>query len=170
MTELLTFDLSNKGRPRNPKILLDSGPPRALYKVNPRLIFGKKWWDETRRIVYDSYNNSCAACGARNTRLEAHELYDVNTKTGKVVLKDIVPLCFDCHSFIHQDLHRALLRSGDLKYSDVTRILKHGKDLLKASKIRYVRKDPNDSKIKHEDWRLVLNGVEYPPVFEPRYS
>lgn len=167
MTELLNFDLQHKGRPRNPRILLDSGPPRALYKVNPRLILGKVWWDEARRLAYKSYDNRCAACGAFECKLEAHELYEIDKKKGRIYLKDIVPLCFDCHSFVHQDLHRALLAKGVLKTDDVVRILKKGKDLLKKSKIKYFKKDPNDSNIKHEDWRLVLNGIEYAPVFEP---
>ena len=164
MTDILEFDLVNKGRIRNPKILLDSGPPKALYKVTPRLIFGKKWWDEARKEAYKSYGNSCAACGADRVALEAHEMYKIDKKLGKIYLKDIVPLCPDCHSFVHQDLHRGLLRQGVLKNSDVLRILNHGKAVLRRAKLRYSKADPNDSKIKDEDWRLVINGNEYGPI------
>ena len=166
MTVLLDFDLS---KPKcDPKILLDSGPPRALYKVNPRLIFGTAWWDEVRSWAYKKYNNACAACGKRNVRLEAHELYKVDKKKGRVALKDIVPVCCDCHSFIHQDLHRGLIKQGKLKSSDVTRILAHGRTILKKYKVRCVRTDPNDCNIKFNDWRLELNGVLYGPVTEEK--
>lgn len=158
------FNLASKIRPTNPRILLDAGPPRAMYKVNPRLIFGKEWWDSVRVKIYASFGNKCAACGKTKCKLEAHEMYKIDKKLGRLELKDIVPLCFDCHSFIHQDMHRSLLKNGDLKTSDVIRILAHGKAVLKKWKIRCVRQNPNDSKIADADWRLVLNGVEYPPV------
>ena len=164
MTELLSFDLGANNTLADARILLDSGPPRCLYKVNPRLIFGKVWWDEVRKWAYTKYNNSCAACGRPRCRLEAHELYDVDTKKGRITVKDIVPLCYDCHSFIHQDMHKSLLKQGVLKFSDVQRIIAHGKSVLKKAKVRCVRKDPNTSKVSAEDWRLVLNGTEYPPI------
>ena len=162
MDNLLAFELD---KPKcNPRLLLDSGPPRALYRVNPRLIFGKTWWDEVRQWAYKKYNNSCAACGKQRTKLEAHEMYEVNKKTGKVTIKDIVPLCWKCHSFIHQDLHRTMLQRSEIKASDITAVLLHGRTILKKYKIRYCKKDPNDCQIKYEDWRLVLNGIEYGPV------
>jgi hypothetical protein len=164
LTETLEFDLGKQNTLADARILLDSGPPRALYKVNPRLIFGKTWWDEVRQWAYKKYNNTCAACGRPRCRLEAHEMYSIDYKKGKLVVKAIVPLCSDCHSFIHQDLHKSLLSQGLLKFSDVQRILKHGKAVLKRAGVRCIRKDPNVSKIKPEDWRLVLNGTEYAPI------
>lgn len=163
--EILEFKIDCKIRPTNPYILLDSGPPRALYKVNPRLILGKEWWNSRRKQAYHEFNNCCAACGAMMVKLEAHEIYKIDFKLGKVYLKDVVPCCPDCHSFIHQDLHRALLQKGTLKTSDVIRILNHGKRVLKKAGIRAKRKDPNESSIKFEDWRMVIEGLEYSPVF-----
>lgn len=164
--DLLDFELRSDIRPTNPRILLDAGPPRALYKVNPRLILGEEWWQKTRKKAYNDFLNMCAACGASYVELQAHELYTVNTSTGKVYLRDVVPLCKDCHSFVHQDLHRALLKNGKLKSSDVTRIINHGKAVLKKAGIRAKRKDPNANSIPHSAWRLVLNGREYSPIFE----
>lgn len=165
MIELHDFDLSVKIKPTNPRILLDSGPPRALYKVNPRLILGKEWWDQARRKAYHDYCNCCAACGISNVKLEAHEMYKIDNKKGKVTIKDIVPLCSDCHSFVHQDLHRALLKKRELTTDDVVRILKHGRKVLANAKLRYWKQDPNKGDIAHNDWRLVLLGKEYKPVF-----
>ena len=166
--DLLDFNIRAKHRKHDPRILLDSGPPRALYGVNPRLILGKQWWDTVRAKAYKEFNHSCAACGAVNKKLDAHELYEINKTTGKVYLKDVVPVCGDCHSFIHQDLHRDLLRKGAIKTSDVVRILAHGVSVLKKAGIRNVRKDPNTSKIHHDQWRLVIGTNEYAPVYKER--
>lgn len=166
--DLLDFNIAAKHRPTNPRILLDSGPPRALYSVNPRLILGEKWWDIVRHKAYKEFGYKCAACGNAKAKLDAHEMYEVNKTLGKVYLKDIVPLCFDCHSFVHQELHRALLKSGRLKTSDVMRILAHGKAILSKAKVRNARKDPNDSKIPHSQWRLVIGNNEYAPIFEEK--
>ena len=165
MTELLDFRVDSKIRPTNPRILLDSGPPRALYKVNPRLIMGKEWWDERRKQAYHEFMNMCAACGTAYVKLEAHELYKIDKRKGKIYLEDVVPLCIKCHSFVHQDLHRALLAKGEITTDFVREVIKHGRDILKKWKIPYHKKDPNNSKIAHNDWRLVLNGKEYAPIF-----
>lgn len=165
--ELNDFEISFEVRATNPSILLDAGPPSALYKVNPRNILGKEWWDKTRKKAYSDFLNCCAACGKQWVRLEAHELYEVNKQTGKVYLKDVVPLCPDCHSFIHRELHRIMLKKGKLTFSDVQRILAHGKKVLKKAGLSLSKcKKPNDCGIAHDDWRLVLNGIEYAPVFE----
>lgn len=159
MTEVLDFDLS---KPKcNPRILLDSGPPRALYKINPRLILGKERWDEIRRWVYKNYDNKCAACGKSKVRLEAHEMYHIDKQKGILRIKDIVPLCFDCHMFVHQDLHKSMLSNKELTYSDIVRIMAHGTKILKKYKIRNVRKDPNGSNVKPDDWLFVFNGEVY---------
>ena len=165
MTEILEFHLESKIRPTDPSILCDCGPPRALYKVNPRLILGKEWWDKRRKQAYHEFCSMCAACGISYVELQAHELYDINKKTGKVKLKDVVPLCKDCHSFVHQDLHRALLAKGELKTADVVRILKHGKRILRQAGICCKRNDPNDSNIEFNQWRLVIGENEYSPIF-----
>lgn len=166
MTDILDFRIDSKIRPTDPRILLDSGPPRALYKVNPRLILGKEWWDARRKQAYAEFLNMCAACAKCYVKLEAHELYTVDKRKGRVYLKDVVPLCYECHSFIHQDLHRALLSNGTMTTNEVRRIIKHGRDILKKFKIPYFKKDPNSSKINFYDWRMVIDGKEYPPIFD----
>ena len=162
MTEIADFDLT---KPKcDPKLLLDAGPPRALYKVNPRLIFGKVWWDEVRKWAYKKSDNKCAACGKSDVKLEAHELYNIDTVRGRMELKDVVALCWKCHSFIHQDLHRGLISQGVMKASDVARVIDHGKRVLARYNIKCIRKDPNVINIKPEDWRLVVQGREYEPI------
>lgn len=131
-TELLDFTLPKK---TDPRILLDCGPPRALYKVNPRLLLGKEIWDLLRKQAYGDYGHCCAACGKNNTRLEAHELYVINKKINKMYLKDIVPLCNLCHSFVHQELHRTMLKNREITTDFVTMVLNHGKAVLKKAGI-----------------------------------
>lgn len=164
--DLNDFDLSVTVRPTNPRILLDAGPPKALYKVNPRLILGEEWWNAKRKKAYSDFMNCCAACGVSYVKLEAHELYTVDKRKGKIFLRDIVPLCGDCHSFVHQDLHKALIKKGAMKFSEVQRILERGKAILRKHKIYDKRKNPNDSSVPFENWRLVLGGKEYAPIFE----
>ncbi len=167
MTSIVNdFEIGFEVRTVDPRILLDAGPPSALYKVNPRNILGKEWWDKARKKAYSDFLNSCAACGKQWVRLEAHELYTVDKKIGKVYLRDIVPLCVDCHSYIHQDLHRVMLKKGKLKFEDVQRILLHGDTVLKKAHLSpRKRKRPNESSFDKNDWRLVLNGIEYALVF-----
>ena len=159
--ELLTFDLGEASRPTDPTILLDSGPPSALYGVNPRLILGKDWWDRTRKKAYKDFMGCCAACGASRVILQGHEMYEVNKRKSEVYLKDVVPLCTDCHSFVHQDIHRSMLAHGEITTEEVRRILARGNAILKKAGIRCNRRNPNSKTIKNEDWRLVIGNFRY---------
>jgi len=83
-----------------PSVILDLPIPPALWTINPRRLLGKVWWDKMRRQVYKRNNGCCLACGAPG-QLDAHERYDYDFEAHISKFKEIVPLCHDCHMFIH---------------------------------------------------------------------
>ena len=67
------------------------------------------WWNRTRKKVYAAQDYHCFCCGVHQDhqsgwirgQLDCHEVYDIDWKTGRVTLKELVGLCKQCHSYIH---------------------------------------------------------------------
>jgi len=108
------IDLTKVDVPKKvqPELLLHFPIPVALHGLNPRHLLGKRWWNKTRhllgkrwwnktrRAAYRSNGGFCQACGASG-KLDAHERYEFNF-TGLVAKYiDAVPLCRECHQYIH---------------------------------------------------------------------
>lgn len=147
------------------KLLLDIGPPPSLFKVNPRNIKGKDWWDIERKKAYTASQWRCGACGCQpETPLEAHEIYRIDFKTQRVYLKKIVALCDTCHWFVHRNVHfnRRQDKAKMLRiYNQITKTLKDAKlQLPKTNFYNY----------PHDKWRLVLDKKLYAPVFDENIS
>ena len=155
----------------DPSILLTSRVPTPLWGVNPRSILTQidpEWWDRTRRKVYASNDYHCACCGVHQDKqkgwvrgqLDAHELYDVDWKTGEVKLIAIVPLCKFCHNAIHFGRLTAQLESGKIQQKTFYSIIQHANTILEKSGLP--RKnwdasvDDNIYNISWETWRLTL--------------
>lgn len=105
--------------------------------MNPRTIYGQRWWDEKRRIAYRKEDYHCWACGvhksqalSRENILEAHESYNINYETGEVSLHEIIALCHNCHSFIHSYRTWILYQQGVIEYDDIYSYYFIGKDIL----------------------------------------
>jgi hypothetical protein len=150
-----------------------------MHGVVPRIILGRSWWDKTRREIYKSTDNHCLACGdakmevkGSNKWLEAHEMYSINYKRGRMKLIEVVPLCPYCHSYIHEGRLRSLLELGEIPHNKFAAIIQHGDAILQEAGLRresYEVRDHELSLIKSarwEDWRLELNGKLYPPIYE----
>jgi hypothetical protein len=125
-----------------PDILAAPNIPKPLHTVNPRSIMGRKWWDVTRQDAYAKNSYKCWACGTHKKNaeyhqwLEAHEDYDIDWKTGRVELKEIVALCHSCHNFIHNGRLYAIYRQGEVSRDKVMNILNHGFDICKRNNIQ----------------------------------
>lgn len=174
----------------HPEILMHPNIPKPLHEVNPRNIMGQVKWDIVRRNAYASTNYHCIACGVHKSEakghqwLEAHEFYNIDYQAGRVEIEKIIPLCHYCHNFIHSG--RLYMVMGDEKSEDeVKDILEHGFKILSDNELSAfpftihlanqvdaetygVISDirPDGETPAWEDWRLVWDGVEYPPKYK----
>jgi hypothetical protein len=128
-----------------PKILGCAPIPIPLHGQNPRTIKGREWWDAERKKAYAVNNYHCFACGVWIHKavihpwLEAHEVYKVNDRTGKVALKEVVALCHSCHNFIHMGRILKLLEIGKIDAKVAKEIIVHGLFQVSTHKVGITR-------------------------------
>lgn len=149
-----------------------------MYGTAPRVILGTNWWNKYRTEVYRSTNYHCNACGVSKYEakyhqwLEAHEMYDIDYKQGRMTFLKAVPLCHYCHNYIHDGRMRWQLMSGALHHAKYTAIIQHGDAVLAAAGLQRNRDIENAAilklvaeggSVRHDEWRLIINAVEYPP-------
>ena len=153
-----------------PLILLSPNIPKPLHGVNPRTIFGKKCWDETRQETYESTDFKCIACGVtRYTdevlfrgQLHAHEVYDIYYEKQLAVFKEVIPLCEACHYGIHSGRTTALFDKGIYDEQDCWTIFERKKQICGS----YGFVDERDYSKDWSKWRLGIDGVLYKPKFK----
>jgi len=151
-----------------PELLLHPNIPKPLHEVNPRNIKGKEWWDAERKKAYASTNQHCAACGVSkyvaklHKWLEAHEIYDIDYKKGTVELKEIVPLCHYCHSYIHSGYLNVRYSKNEISREHYQGILSHGQALTRDLK----RPEIPSAFAPWSSWRLIFEGNEYESKFK----
>lgn len=113
--------------------------PKPLHAVNPRSIKGDAWWDTVRFQAYRKHNQHCHACGTHRSRallkpyLDAHEVYDIDYRTGRVELLEVVALCRACHDFIHAGGRYNAYRNGEHALADLMMVLRRGFKLLQEA-------------------------------------
>ena len=152
-----------------PEILLCENIPGPMQGLAPRVIFGKKWWDKTRKEAYRSTLYHCAACGVYKGEakfrpwLEGHELYHIDYRRGRMIYLETVPLCHCCHNYIHSGRLKILLTQGKISHKKYTEIIKHGDTILFSIGLRRPR-PYSGPRPTHSKWRLVINDQEYPPI------
>ncbi len=134
---------------------------------------GKARWDEVRVRAYNKNNDCCWACGVHRSKapvrkwLEAHELYDINYKKGRMKLREIVALCRLCHSYVHQRRVAALVGKKKIQPKFQNRVLTHGDLILARTKarpwfnVKKIQRDMASSKVKWEKWHLIFEGKKY---------
>lgn len=165
-----------------PEVLLCPNVPQPMHGVAPRVVLGRRWWDQTRRAAYASTSYHCLACevhksAARGPRwLEGHELYDIDYGRGRMVYRRTVPLCSYCHNFIHDGRLSALAEKGQIPRSKLVAVLQHGNRVLREAGLTRPTHEERERLITNmylegliaewKDWRLVLRGKEYPPKFK----
>lgn len=153
---------------RRPEVLLLPPIPEPMHGMAPRVILGVNWWNKTRLLAYKSTGYHCVACGVFKTEaksrrwLEGHECYETDYLLGRMVYVETVPLCHYCHNFCHPGRMRALLECNGMTHSKYAAIMQHGAAVLKAARLE---KPPFGQVIETytdpEDWRLVIEGIEY---------
>lgn len=156
---------------RRPEVLLQNNTVKPLHKVVPRTILGKQWWDETRERAYAATDYHCIACGVPKSSakwhkwLEGHEVYTIDYKNGRMTYIETVALCHFCHCFIHDGRLKAMLDRKEINQDKYDAVMAHGKLVLKEAGLR---KESNLGRqvAPWSEWRLVLFGQEYPPIFK----
>lgn len=147
-----------------PEVLLLPNIPKPLHGVAPRVVLGKEWWDQERAKAYASTNYHCIACGVHKTEaqehkwLEGHEVYSVDHDRKIMTYLETVPLCHYCHSFIHNGRLQTMLDSGEITQQKFDAVMRHGEVVLRRAGLK--------RKKEWADWRLVVNGKEYPPLYK----
>jgi hypothetical protein len=125
-----------------PELLTHPNLPKPLHGLAPREVKGKYWWDKTRKKAYEDNNFRCMACGTHKNdalfkqHLEAHEDYSIDYEEGSMRIKEIVPLCHACHSFIHSGRLKALMGTKQgVSRANAKIIVERGMRILKEAKL-----------------------------------
>jgi hypothetical protein len=154
---------------------------KPLHGLNPRTLMGvNKWYKLRERVIKDN-ENTCYTCGSKNVPLECHEVYTYDWKECIVKLVRIVPLCKDCHNFIHFGRFQILRNQGKITELEFLRVYARGRDILLKNNIS---KDAVIKKIAKGDlnnyfpekngtwsrWRLEWRGTYYPSKFKTFYE
>jgi hypothetical protein len=141
-----------------------------MHGLSPRTIKGQEWWDEQRQIAYAKTEYCCAACGVSKNEakyhlwLEAHELYEIDYDSGRMLFVEIVALCHSCHNYIHSGRMKALVNKGEMTEEKRADILMHGDALIEKAKLKKPRIPSKCA--EWGKWRLVMDGVEYKGKFK----
>ncbi len=124
--------------------------------------------------------------------LEGHESYAIDYAKGTARLSEVVALCHACHAFIHSGRLWSLYAKGEVSREDALHILERGISILRQAGFQpfyaaYMFKSmmhgnseieaadfskeqggwyPPKSSVLWGDWRLVIDGKRYKPVFE----
>lgn len=156
-----------------PEILLHPNVPKPMHGVAPRVVLGEKWWDQEKAAARAKAGGKCTACSVNRFEaakrlgppwLECHELYDIDYKAGRMVYVETVALCHYCHCFIHDGRTRVMYETGKITLELYLSIMNHGQIVLKMAKLENPR--PYAGKCAAwAKWRMVVNGIEYPPKY-----
>jgi hypothetical protein len=153
-----------------------------MHGVTPRSILGQAWWNKTRKAAYESTIYRCLACGIRKREakgpkwLEGHEVYSIDYLHGRMCYIETVPLCNYCHGFLHDGRMRALLEKGEITHQKFALVMRHGEAVLVAAGLERAPYEDRQMQVQDmllngfvapwRDWRLILDGHEYPPKYK----
>jgi hypothetical protein len=154
-----------------PELLLSPNIPQPMHGMAPREILGRKWWDATRKAAYRATAFHCLACGVHKAAaeyhrwLEGHEVYSIDYVLGRMIYLETVSLCHFCHNSIHDGRLKVLLEKSEIHHAKYAAIIQHRDTVLARAGL--IRSVPYNGPVADwSDWRLVLNEIEYPPLFK----
>lgn len=162
---------SAKGRSwkLRPEILLLPRIPKPMHGLAPRVVLGKKWWNEIRQKTYASAEYHCVACGVHKVAakgpkwLEAHEVYRTCYEAGRLIFVEVVPLCNFCHNYIHQGRLEYLLENKKITQQRYAAIIQHGDRIVRKAGL--VKAPPYEGPMAEwSKWRLVIGRRMYKPL------
>lgn len=162
---------------KDPSILLRPRVVKPLHHRAPRNILSEldeEWWNRTRKKVYAAQDYHCACCGVHQDhqggwvrgQLDAHEIYDIDYKTGRVTLEFIAPLCKYCHNYCHYGRLFAQRDAGKIQDKTFYAIISHGNTVLDKAGLPQKNLDPTvDDNVYQLGWHdfhldLTIEGKE----------
>lgn len=175
---MFEINLSTKPKFVKPEYLHFIPVPPALHSVTPRSLMPKAEWDKLRRKTYDMNNDCCWTCGVHRSEakyhqwLEAHELYDVDYRRGRMKLRVIVALCHSCHNYIHRGRLAMLVNAGKCSPQKYDDIIAHGQRIMEEKRPKpwfnkkKLGKQMSKSKVKWSKWYLEFRGKKYYSPFK----
>lgn len=75
--------------------------PESTWGISLANLLPRPIWDDLRREVYETFNHTCAICGATDKQLHCHEKWSFDDKARVQKLAGFQCLCSDCHSIKH---------------------------------------------------------------------
>ena len=75
--------------------------PDSCWYSNLRSLLPPGGWDIIRKKAYARAGGRCMICGAKTSRLEAHEVWSYDEKNAVQKLEKVIAVCHACHEVIH---------------------------------------------------------------------
>lgn len=75
--------------------------PDSCWYSNLRSLLPPGGWDIVRKKAYARAGGRCMICGAKTSRLEAHEVWSYDEKNAVQKLEKVIAVCHACHEVIH---------------------------------------------------------------------
>lgn len=154
-----------------PEVLLCPQIPKPMHGVSPRVVMGQPWWDSIRKAAYRSTDYHCIACRVEQAKakelplLEGHELYEIDYPRGRMIYRETVPLCHYCHNYIHKGRLEVLMIEKTIPRQKFDAVMAHGEQVILEARLTIPR--PYQGPCAWwGDWRMVLNGQLYEPVYK----
>ena len=94
--------------------------PPQMFFMAPRNFMGPKAWNKMRKECYEKAGYKCEVCGyqCEPGKMHAHEVYDIDYKTGESKFIRPVGLCIWCHLYnIHVSRALTEYKHGNPIYS-----------------------------------------------------
>ena len=148
------------------EVLIDPPIPVPLSGTAPRVVMGQAWWDKVRLAAKIATNFHCIACKIKPNRLEGHERYEIDWLLGRATYLETVPLCKSCHLFIHQGFMKSQVDSGKMTEEQRVGVINRGLQILREAGIKRPDDSIHRSSVEWQDWRLVVEGREFPPLYD----
>lgn len=161
-----------------PALLGQPNIPKPLHGINPRTIMGASKWQDLRRDIIGA-TPYCRACGKETLILDLHEDYNIDYTKATLQLRQYVPLCKSCHSFIHSGLLTVRFSKKQIDRYELVEILLKGLAITKKHNIPVFtvtytlakslglelngikQWSPPVTSHRWEDWRLIYEGKTY---------
>ena len=134
--------------------------PTSSWNQNLRSLLKPQMWEKLRKEVYKKYNYQCAICNSGG-RLHAHEVWEYDDKNHVQKLKDLIALCFKCHSVKHIGLAGIHANEGKVNFEN---LVKHFMKVNNCSRETFEKHQKEAFKEFEErsrfDWGLDLSNYK----------
>ena len=90
--------------------------PDSCWYSNLRSLLPPGGWDIVRKKAYARAGGRCMICGAKTSRLEAHEVWSYDEKNAVQKLEKVIAVCHACHEVIH--IGRTQLMGREMEASE----------------------------------------------------